>query len=103
MIVTGWKNGSVSRTGSGYGIRLLRKDRDEHFSRTWKSVLIFMEGDVAEVTLSNSFWQSCVELRCSAIGKWMLNHNLAPWEKGCPPRMKLEVIAERQFRLERLS
>ena len=52
-----------------------------------------------DVRLSASFWRGCTELRNVKIGKWMLEQGLAPWPKGDPPKLKLEPIGNRRFRL----
>jgi len=104
MIVVGWNNGSPKdRSGGGYGIKIGWKDRDNHFGKTWTSGAIELENEeVVNVTLSPSFWRCCPELRRARIGKWMLDNELAPWPKGTPPRLKLEPIGDRRFRLSRL-
>ena len=104
MIVVGWNNGSPNdRTGGGYGIRVTREDRDRYFQRRWPSVTIELDKEnMIEVKLSDSFWRGCIELRSKRIGKWMLDRRLAPWPKGSPPRLKLEPIGNRQFRLSPL-
>jgi len=101
MIVVGWNNGSPNnRTGAGYGIRMVREDRDMYFQKTWPSVIIELDtGDLLDVRLSDSFWRGCTELRNAKIGKWMLDNELAPWPKGDPPNLKLEPIGNRKFRL----
>ena len=104
MIVTGWNNGSPNnRTGSGYGIKLKRLDRDAYFSKGWPSVTIELENrDLVYPRLSNSFWKTCTELRGKKIGKWMLDNELATWPKGNPPHFKLEHLGDRKFKLSRL-
>ncbi len=101
MIVKGWNDGSPNNTtGSGYGIRLRRGDRDKHFRPDWSSVSVELEGGgTITVNLTPSFWRRCTELRNPAIGKWLLDHGLAPWPKGNPSRMKLEPVGDRRFRL----
>ena len=104
MIVTGWNNGAPdNRTGAGYGIRITHKDREKYFQKRWTSVMVELDnGDLVDIKLSNSFWKGCTELRSAKIGKWMLHHKLAPWPKGNPPKLKLEPIGSRKFRLSRL-
>ena len=48
MIVVGWNNGSPNnRTGAGYGVRIVREDRDMYFQNTWSSVIIELDnGDL---------------------------------------------------------
>ena len=103
IIVSGWNNGSPNNeTGSGYGIRIPKKSRDKYFERGWKYVVIeFDDGSSTTVKISPSFWRSCPELRSSKIGKWMLKNGLAPWSKGNPPILKLEIVGKRRFRLIR--
>jgi hypothetical protein len=101
MIVTGCHNGSPNNTtGSGYGVRLRREDRDRHFRSHWPSVSVKLEGGGVPVDLTPSFWRSCTELRSAAIGKWLLDRGLAPWPKGHPPRLHLTRVGHRRFRLD---
>jgi len=103
MIVVGWNNGSPSKTGAGYGIRIRREDRDKHFEKEWYYVIIELEGgSQVKIRLSDSFWKDCIELRSAKIGKWMLKQKLAPWPKNSPPKLKLEPIGNRKFRLSRI-
>ena len=101
MIVTVWSDGSPNNTtGSGYGVRLRPKDRDKHFHPDGSSVGIELEGGGAiVVNLTPSFWRRCTELRDPAIGKWLLEHGLAPWPKGNPPKLHLTRVGNRRFRL----
>jgi hypothetical protein len=103
MKVSGWNNGSPNnRTGSGYGIRLSRTDRDIWFQQEWSSVTVHLEGGAAiEANLTPSFWRGCTELRHAEIGKFLMAHGLAPWPKGSPPRLELEHMGGRHFRLVR--
>jgi hypothetical protein len=101
MIVTGWHNGSPNlATGAGYGLRVRRRDRDSEFRPGWTAVRLELGGDrTVSVTVSPSFWRRCRELRSEDIGRWMLQNGLAPWPKGCPPRLRLEPSGEALFRL----
>lgn len=101
MIVTGWSNGRPNlATGSGYGLRIASRDRDVYFHRQWSQVALRLGGrESVQVTLSPSFWTGCGELRSRKIGLWMLESGLAPWPKGCPPRLRLEPTGEAEFRL----
>ena len=101
MIVKGWSSGSTSiRTGSGYGIRISRFDRDRFFQREWSRVTLHLEGaGKIEVNVAPSFWRRCTELRHRGIGRFLLAHGLAPWPKGSPPSLSLEPMGGRHFRL----
>jgi uncharacterized membrane protein YkvA (DUF1232 family) len=102
MEVKGWNNGSPSnKTGAGYGIRLTKEDRDTFFKKSWKTISLELgDEDVMIASLSNSFWEDCIELRGAKIGKWMLNNKIAPWEKNNPPSLTLASIGNRKFRLD---
>jgi hypothetical protein len=104
MIATGWSDGSPNNvTGGGYGVRISRKDREKYFQREWPSVTVELEEwGTTEANVAPSFWRSCTELRGKVIGKWLLDHGLAPWPKGNPPKLKLEPMGGRRFRLSRM-
>lgn len=104
MIVGGWHNGKANNTtGGGYAIRIRPEDRDNYFRKRWSSVAVELDtGEVVDARLSPSFWRKCRQLRGRELGKWMLDHGLAPWPKGKPPKFKLEPIGDRRFRLSRL-
>lgn len=100
MIVRGWSNGRPNnRTGAGYGIRVTPSDRDKYFRREWQSVSIDLGSARVTARLSDSFWRSCSELRSARIGKWMLERGIAPWPKGEPPKLLLELVGDRVYRL----
>lgn len=104
MIVTAWSNGSPSKTGAGYGIKLKAADRDRFFDKTWKFVVLEMSGSSTSIQVNvakPSFWgNTCRELIHVEIGKWLLHNNLAPWPKGKPPKLQLEHIKYNHFRLK---
>jgi len=101
MIGAGWNNGSANeQTGSGYGIRISPEDRDKHFRSEWKSITLQLEGGTTvEITLSQSFWGDCCELRSFVIGRWLLDQGLAPWPRRRPPKVRLERSGNGKFRL----
>jgi len=84
-------------------IRIRRIDRDNCFRKTWTPIAVELDtGEVVDVRLSRSFWGKSRALWGKEIGKWMLQRGLAPWPKGKPPRLKLEPIGDRRFKLSRL-
>jgi hypothetical protein len=105
MKVVGWDNGSPNnRTGEGYGIRIVPRDRDRYFQRTKSSVNIELEnGNLVKVKISDSFWGDSTELRSPKIGKWMLSVGLAPWSISSPPNLRLEPGAKRKFKFRLTS
>jgi hypothetical protein len=54
----------------------------------------------AKVPLSRSFWENCTELRSASIGRWLIDHRLAPWQRSVPPTLELDHVADRLFRLQ---
>jgi uncharacterized membrane protein YkvA (DUF1232 family) len=101
MIVRGWDNGNPDdKTGAGYGLILSKEDRDSNFKKSWESISIDLEGSESiEVNLSESFWQDCIELRSSIIGKYLISRGLALWGKNQPPRLTLEPLGAKKFYL----
>ena len=101
MKVTGWSNGSPTKSGSGYGIRISQMDRDQNFNRQWKKVEIDLEGTyVIEIKITDSFWRKCTELRSSELGSWLIRKGHAPWQRGKPPKFNLLSIGNGKFRLK---
>lgn len=100
MRVTGWSNGHSHSSGAGYGLRIRASDRDRWFDRSWDRVEIDLDnGSQASVRLSKAFWGSCTELRSVVIGRWLLEHGLAPWPRREPPVLTLRPINNNKFEL----
>ena len=99
MIVSAWNNGSWKKTGAGYGIRISKEDRDQYFDPEWKSVIIVLDNREVEVSISKSFWNKCPELRKKEIGEWLIKNGLAKWPENYPPKLRLEQIGDRKFKL----
>ena len=62
--VTAWSNGNPNPyTGSGYGIRINKADRDVYFNRRLPLVKIRLQGGpTIEVKPSDSFWRGCSDI-----------------------------------------
>jgi len=105
VIATAWKIGTPNiKSGSGYGIRIKLEDRNKYFSHDWESVKIELDsGETFEVNLSEAFWGKCPELRSRSIGKWLIKEGFTSWPKFEPPKMRLEPIGDRIFKLSLLS
>ena len=89
MEVTAWNSGNIHQPGA-YGLRISRVDRDMYFCRSWRTVCIELpDSHLVEVTVSGSFWRTCIELRHRGIGAWLMarGHG-APWH-GRPPKFEL--------------
>jgi len=105
LIWTAWNNGSHLPSGAGYGLKVPIVDRDAHFDRAWTSVTLELLGPAttSEVELNiakPSFWnETCHELISQEIGRWLRSTGLAPWPPGQPPKINVEVVGERRFRV----
>jgi hypothetical protein len=105
MEVTAWNNGKHHATGAGYGFKVNANDRDKHFERSWKTVLVSLPGVERQVEVNiakSSFWSdTCRELISREFGRWLLENNYAPWPSGAPPKFQMHHTSGNQFRLER--
>jgi hypothetical protein len=106
VIWTGWKNGRHGRTGVGYGFRLSREDRDQHFKREWQTVTIEVPHGGRFITIeasidSQSFWEECCELRDKEIRQWMYRERHAPWPDREPPKFQVTAMGNGRFRVNR--
>jgi len=102
MNVTCWSNGSPRKTGSGYGIKIRKYDRDRYFSKHWKNITIIIPKIGQIVTsLSPSFWGECVEIRSKYIGLFIIHNSLHKWRRGKPHVLNLSKVSSNKFRLKR--
>ncbi len=101
MKASGWSNSTPNNlTGSGYGIRVTYQDRDRYFQKEWDSVEVALNsGKIVELSLPETFWTTCPELKNVFIGRWMLEMGVAPWAKSKPPKFDLEPVEDRRFKL----
>ncbi len=101
MIVTAWSNGRHT-----YGIKIRMSDRQQFFSRRWKTVTLAFEASIFEhrVTIRRpTFWEPRYGLIASVeIGLWLEEQGLIPWPSGQPPRLLLTPEPQRRFLLSRL-
>lgn len=104
MIVTGWNNGKRRPNGSGYGIKINAKDRDEYFKRDWGNVILELAGEANAIIVNidkPSFWDTtCRELIDKDLGVWLIKNRKAPWTKGYPPKMMMKHIGNNRFRVD---
>lgn len=107
MIVTAWRGGYTKKEADnpekgGYGLKIPIIDRDQYFRREWDTIVLAIEGKNKEFEVNidkNSFWgPKCRELIHKNIKQWFLEDGIAPWEKGKPPRIKLEVVSNNRFK-----
>ena len=97
MNVTTW------RSGSQFGIRVGKANRDQFFVNTWSHIEVEMGGQVTRFALTPGFWHECPEFRDRghpAIRNWLQQYKSLKWARGEPPRMSLVPISSNSFRLE---
>jgi hypothetical protein len=104
MVWTAWNNGKHHSSGAGYGIKVPIADRNTHFKRDWSTVTLELPDDASrmiEINVSkSSFWSdTCHELISQEIGRWLLEKRIAPWPPGQPPKLRIESLADRRFRV----
>ena len=101
FVGTAWNNGSPKISGAGYGIKLNLRDRDRYFRKP--NAFLRLEGQVGDIPVNTdrpSFWNgTCRELISKDIGLWLRSNGKAPWMKGHPPKLQLEPIGERTFKV----
>jgi hypothetical protein len=103
MEVTAWNNGQHHESGAGYAIRISINDRDNFFQEDWQDVTIeFPDGTSIEANLTDTFWETCPEIRSQAIGRWIRTRGEAPWPARQPPHYRLILVRDQRFRLEPL-
>lgn len=102
---TAWSNGAGSSSGAGYGLKVSKEDRDRYFDPTWPTVALELpSADGFEAVALNvakrSFWNSsCREVIDRRIGLWLIARGLAPWPPRHPPKLTVEVVGPRRFRV----
>lgn len=104
MVVVVWNDGAKNPRGLGYGIRIIKKDRDKYFKREWKYVTIKIEGTDTVVTGNidkMSFWCSSIQIISKELGRWFIANDLAQWPKGKPPKLILDHTGENNFLLRK--
>ena len=104
---TAWSNGSPNnKSGSGYGLKVPKADRDGLFNPEWQTITIEIPSELGgttpiEVNVAKaSFWRGCRELISKEIGLWLLREGLAPWDVGCPPKIRISIRENNVFRIE---
>lgn len=109
LIWTAWNNGTHLKSGAGYGFKISIPDRDRFFDRRWRSVFVELPGangnTETEVNIAKpSFWSdTCHELISRDIGQWLRENGHAPWRRGRPPKVRVDLAGERRFRVQGIA
>jgi len=103
MIVSVWNNGKHYSTGAGYGIKIKVKDRDTHFNKKWKYIVLILKDQAYGIRVNidkKSFWDHvCRELCHKEIGLWIRENFKIPWKKGKPYKLIMERIRNNRFKI----
>lgn len=103
--VTVWNDGSFSKSGSGYGLKISIVDRDNYFKKNKKSAVLHLPGKSGTISANTdkaSFWNPvCRELISKDIGAWLITNKMDKWNKGNPPKLTLVSLGNQEFRLEK--
>ncbi|OZV13490.1 hypothetical protein CIW83_02795 [Tissierella sp. P1] len=102
MIVTAWSSGKRNCTDSGYGFKISRDNIDRVFNSEWKFVVLGLEGEEKTIDVNinkSSFRKNCREFINKDIGLWLIKNGYGNWEKGEPPKFKMEQICENRFKV----
>ena len=102
MEVSAWKNGAFGAQGLRFGIRVGPVNRAKHFNRDWPTVSVELQnGPTVEIPIAEGFWCHCPELRHDAISEWLQVRGLVPWPDRHPPKLALNPLGGRRFRLSK--
>ncbi len=98
---TVWAGSNPSKnTGSGYGINIPVKIRDQVFNKNWKNIELNLDGESKIIVpISDAFWRKCNEVRSPEIGKWLIKNNAHTWEKGRPTKLKMVHVKGNKFKV----
>lgn len=71
------------------------------FHPSWKvvSVKLGEKTSFVPITLTDSFWKTCPELRGKQITRWIIELGLNRWEKEHPHKLNLEPLGDRKFEI----
>ena len=98
---TVWSGGKVNNgTGSGYGINIPKRIRDEFFQKHWQNLELILDGSVISVSITPAFWSQCNEVRSPNIGLWLIENGAHEWVKGAPTKLRMSQEQGRRFRVE---
>jgi hypothetical protein len=97
-----WSNG-----GTTFGLKISEQDRDQYLVRDWGTIYLELSGtdEAVEVNIDKaSMWEgTCRELISRKIGDWLKRAGKRPWPKGKPPRVSMEYVGDRRFKVDLLS
>ena len=108
LIWTAWRNGT-QESATAYGLKVPVADRKRLFDKRWPTVFLELPAEQGftevEVPVSKaSFWTAkCHELISKDIGHWLRAKRLIPWPTHRPPKILVEEMGTRRFRVKGLA
>jgi len=97
---TVWAGSKLNiNTGSGYGINIPLKIRDELFQKNWKNIELDLNDIKFYAPITDAFWNKCNEIRSPKIGKWLIRNDAHTWTKGKPTQLEMIHIEENKFKV----
>lgn len=102
MLMQAWNNGRFISNGSGYGVTVSPKFRDDYLDVNWASIFLHLEGEEepVELAINNSvFWSKGRELRSGKIGKWLIKNGLAQFDLENPPELTVTAMEKNHFKV----
>ena len=97
IIVKTWSNGKANeKTGSGYGLRIGKKNRDKYFSDNLEYSLI-LDNKRIKVNITPGFYKECPEIRDKKIGMFLINNNLHKWKSRSPHLLNMIKLDDKTF------
>ncbi|MGC8775307.1 MAG: hypothetical protein ACP5R6_08645 [Chlorobaculum sp.] len=100
FITSPWTNGNQNHiTGSGFGIRIPIEPYQKIFRRNWKHVVLIIDNNEVHVSITESFWRKCHEIRSKEIGLWLIKYSRNKWPEGLPPEILVKYEGENRFTL----
>ena len=103
--VTAWNNGTFSKNGASYGLKISVIDRDHYFKKSKKSAVLHLSGKSGTISVNTdkaSFWSPiCRELISKDIGAWLIANKMGKWSKGNPPKLTLVSLGNQEFKLKK--
>ena len=100
IIVKTWSNGKANeKTGSGYGLRIGKNNRDKYFSDNVKYFLIINNKKI-KMNITPGFYKECPEIRDKEIGMFLVNNNLHKWKKRSTHPLNMIKVDDETFELK---
>jgi len=99
--VSAWNNGLFRETGTGYGLKFLRIDKNKLNNEKHNKIILYLGKSNKKITISKetkSFSNSNVLLHVE-IGKWLIKNKKNTWRKKSPPKFNAIHIIRNQFQI----